>query len=140
MGLSRAVEQITEEVYTAPLGSLGLFDELARTLVAEEGGPEWSLNICDVVLSHHFLNMLRGLAGVVERNCGDEMMADVRADDVVEEVGIDETEVTINGGCRTTSEGPGLVVVVRHGCVGVLEEGNCDCRSSLVLESLKGLC
>ena len=66
--------------------------------------------------------------GVVERDCGDEVVADVRADDVVEEVGVDEAEVAVDGCGCSARERPGFVVVVRHGCVGVLEEGDRDCR------------
>ncbi len=43
------------------------------------------------------------------------MVADVCADDVVEEVGIDETEVAVDCGCCSTSKVPGFVVVVGHG-------------------------
>lgn len=55
------------------------------------------------------------------------MMADVGADDVMEEMGIDEAKVTVNGGSGTAGEGPGVVVVMGEGAVGVLEEGDCHC-------------
>ena len=63
---------------------------------------------------------------MIEGDCGDEVVAHVCADDVVEEVRVDEPEVAIDGCCCSASEGPGAVVVVGHGCVGVLEEGDCD--------------
>ena len=75
---------------------------------------------------------------MVEGDCRDEVVADVGADDVVEEVGVDEAEVAVDCCCGSAGEGPGFVVVVRHACVGVLEEGNCYCltESSLVSYSL----
>ena len=69
-----------------------------------------------------------GFTGVVEGNCGYEVVADVCADDVVEEVGIDESEIAVDGCGCAAGESPGFVVVVRHRCIGVLEEGDCDCR------------
>lgn len=77
--------------------------------------------------AHYSANVDGGFAGVVEGDRGDKVMADVCADDVVEEMGIDETEVAIDGCGGTTGEGPGGGVVVGHGCVGVLEEGDCHC-------------
>lgn len=77
---------------------------------------------------HHFFDMHTGFAGVVEGDRGDEVVADVCADDIVEEVRIDESEIAVDGCGCATGECPGFVVVVRHGCVGVLEEGDCDCR------------
>jgi hypothetical protein len=41
-------------------------------------------------------------------------------------VGVDEAEVAVNGGGCAACEGPGLVVVVRHAGVSVLEEGDCN--------------
>lgn len=48
--------------------------------------------------------------------------------DVVEKVGVDETQIAVDSGGGSAGEGPGFVVVVRHRCVGVLEEGDCDYR------------
>lgn len=62
---------------------------------------------------------------MVEGDCRYEVVADVGADDVVEEMGIDEAEVAVDGGGGATGKGPGAVVVVRERAVGVLEEGNC---------------
>lgn len=63
---------------------------------------------------------------MVEGDCGYEVVADVRANNVMEEMGVDKPKIAIDGGSRSASEGPGFVVVVGHGCIGVLEEGNCD--------------
>lgn len=56
-------------------------------------------------------------------------MTDVCTDDVVEEMSIDEAEITVDGGCCSTSKGPGIIVVMRHASIGVLKEsdGNCEC-------------
>lgn len=69
---------------------------------------------------------------MVEGDCGHEVVADVRADDVVEEVRVDEAEVAVDGCGGAAGEGPGAVVVVGHAGVGVLEEGYCDCKSRSV--------
>lgn len=76
------------------------------------------------MLAHDTADVLRCFAGVVERNGGYEVMADVGANDVVEEMGVDESEITIDGGSCTASKGPGVVGVVGHGSIGVLQEGN----------------
>ncbi|PBP27062.1 hypothetical protein BUE80_DR001978, partial [Diplocarpon rosae] len=106
----------------AALGPDGLLDELAAALVAEEGRPEGRLDVRRVVLAHDPLDVLAGLPSVVEGDGGDQVVADVRADDVVEEVRVDEAQVPVDGGRGAAGEVPGLVVVVRHGGVGVLEE------------------
>lgn len=54
------------------------------------------------------------------------MMADVGPDNVMEEVRINEAEVTVDSGGGTTGEGPGAVGVVREGTIGMLEEGDCN--------------
>jgi len=59
-------------------------------------------------------------------------MANVGTNDIVEKMGINETEVTIDSSGCTTSEIPGVVVVMGHGCIGVLEEGNSNCENMLV--------
>lgn len=59
------------------------------------------------MLAHHFLDVKRGFGGVVEGNGGDEVVADVRADDVVEKMGVNETEVAVDGCSGTAGEGPG---------------------------------
>ena len=61
---------------------------------------------------------------MVEGDCGDEVVADVRADYVVEEMGVDEAEVTVDGCGGAAGKGPGLVVVMRHAAIGVLKEGD----------------
>lgn len=62
---------------------------------------------------------------MVEGDCGDQVVADVGADDIVEEVGVDEAEVAVDGCGGATGEGPGAVVVVGHAAISVLEEGYC---------------
>jgi hypothetical protein len=65
---------------------------------------------------------------MIKWDSGHEMMADVGADDVVEEMSVDETEVAVDSGGSTAGEGPGVIAVVGEGAVGVLEEGNCHCE------------
>lgn len=55
------------------------------------------------------------------------MMADVRADDGVEEMGVDKAEVAVDGGCGPAGKGPLGMGVVRDGAIGVLKEGDCYC-------------
>lgn len=68
-----------------------------------------------------------GFARVVEGDGGHEVVADVRADDVVEEVRVDESEIAVDGGGCAARECPGAVGVVGEGGIGVLEECYCDC-------------
>jgi len=105
--LTFAVEQIPIHIHTTSLRTRRLFNEHARSLVPEKGSPEGRLNIGFVVLAHHFLDVKRGFGGVVEGNGGDEVVADVRADDVVEKMGVNETEVAVDGCSGTAGEGPG---------------------------------
>ena len=78
------------------------------------------------MVTHHFPDVLRGLAGVVEGDGGDKVVADMGADDVVEEVRVNETQIAINGGRGATRECPSFVVVVRHAGICVLKEGDGD--------------
>ncbi|CAG8960711.1 hypothetical protein HYFRA_00013481 [Hymenoscyphus fraxineus] len=126
LGLALAVIQVSEHVHSTSLLANGFLNEFARTLVTEEGGPEGGLEIRLVVWTHDLFDIFGGLTCVVEWDGGDEVVADVCANDIVEEVGIDEAKVTINGGSGSTGEGPGLVVVVGHATIGVLEEGDCN--------------
>ena len=125
--------KVPKEVHTTSLLTLRLLNKLACALVLPERGPETCFHICFVVFSHDFLDMDRSFAGVVEWNCGDKVVADVRSDNVVEEVRVDEAEVTIDGCGGSAGEGPGSIVVVGHAGIGVLEEGDCDCRERSVL-------
>lgn len=84
------------------------------------------------MFAHDLLDMDCGLASMIEGNGGNEMMADMCTDDVVEEMSVDEAEVAVDGCSGSASEGPGLVVVVGHRCIGVLEEGDGDYTFRLV--------
>jgi len=116
--------QVPEEVHARPVDRL--LDELARALVLPECQHERRVAIGAVMRAHHLADGVRGLAGVVEGDGGDEVVAHVRADDVVEEVRVDEAEVAVNGCGGAAREGPGVVVVVGERAVGVLEEGDGD--------------
>ena len=61
---------------------------------------------------------------MVEGDRGHQVVADMCADDVVEEMRVDEAEIAIDGSSCTTSECPRLVVVVWHRCVSVLKESD----------------
>lgn len=117
--------EVTVEVDTATLN--GLLDKLARALVLPERPHEGSCAVGAVVCTHHLADGIGGLTGVVEGDGGDEVVAHVRADDVVEEVGVDEAEVAVDGCGGAAGEVPGVVVVVGEATVGVLEEGDGDC-------------
>lgn len=114
--------EVAEEVDTAVLDSL--LDELAFLLVLPECSHEWSLAVSTVMLAHDLADGVGGLAGVVEWDGGDQVVKDMGANNVVEEMGVDEAEVTVNGGGGSTGKVPGLVVVMWEGSVGVLEEGD----------------
>lgn len=124
LSLALSVIQIAEEEDARSFHSFGLLDEPASALVAPECCPEWGLGIGLVVVSHDLSNVNASLTSVVEWNGRDEMVADMSANNVVEEMGVNKAEITINGSRGTASKIPGLGIVVRHGCVGVLEEGD----------------
>jgi len=50
---------------------------------------------------------------MVERNSRHEMMADMGADDLMEEMSVNETKVPVDRGCGAASECPGAITVVR---------------------------
>lgn len=124
--------QVSVHENAAANHSLTLLDKFAVALVPPERGPEWSLRVGPVVLAHNPANVLRSLAGVVERNGGYQVVAHVCTNDVMEEMGINEAKVTINCCSSTTGESPGAAVIVRHGRVGVLEEGNGNFKNKSV--------
>jgi hypothetical protein len=74
---------------------------------------------------------------VVKWDGGDEMVADVSADDVVEKMGIDEAEIAVDGGSGATREGPGTIAVVGKRAVGVLEEGDCHYEGTVISNAVR---
>jgi hypothetical protein len=52
-------------------------------------------------------------------------------------VSVDEPEVAVDGRGCPTGKGPCSVVVVGHRCVGVLEEGDCDCNRSVLMQEIR---
>lgn len=68
---------------------------------------------------------------MVEGDRGHQVVADVCTDDIVEEMCVDEPEIAIDGSSCAASECPRFVVVMRHRCVGVLEEGDGHCFVSI---------
>jgi hypothetical protein len=125
LGRNADTVKVAEEVDSAVIDAL--LDELALLLLLPEGLHEWGV-IPLVVLAHDLLNVDRSLLSVVEWNGRDEMMADVRADNVVEQVGVDEAKITINGCSGTAGKRPCGVGVMGKASVSVLEESDGDCK------------
>jgi len=82
------------------------------------------LDVAAVVLTHDGLDGLSSLISVVEGDGRDVVVEDVGLDDAVEEVATDEAKLAVDGGSGSTSEGPGVGIVVGERGVGVLEEGD----------------
>ena len=93
--------------------------------------PRTALHIGAVVLAHNRLNSFRSLVGIVEWDGGDVVVKDVGFDDAVEDVAAYEAEFAIDGGGGAANVGPAVAKVVGKGRVGVLQEGNRDCRRSV---------
>lgn len=115
--------QVSKKVYSTAVDTF--LDELAVALVSPESGHEGSLGIGSVVDTHDFTDRIGGFGGMVEGDGGNEVVEDVCTDDVVEEVGVDKAEVTIDGCGSAAGEGPGVVPVVRKRGISVLQEGDC---------------
>jgi hypothetical protein len=84
------------------------------------------------MLAHDFANRSRRFFGVIERDRGYEMVQDVRADDRVEEVRVDEAKVAVDGGGGAEEECVYVGRVMREGGVGMLEEGDRDWKRGVV--------
>ena len=80
------------------------------------------------MLAHDRLDGLGCLVCVVEWNCRDVVVEDVRFDDAVKKVSTNEAELAIDCGCGATGEIPSVTFVVRQRRVGVLKEGNRNCN------------
>lgn len=74
-----------------------------------------------VVGAHDGLDGLGGFFTVVEWHLGEVVVHDVRLDDAVHEISPDETEITVDRGGGTASEGPRTGLVVRERRIGVLK-------------------
>lgn len=87
------------------------------------------MSLSAVVLAHDLLDSLGGLIGMVEWDGADVVMSDVSLDDSMQQSTADESKFTVDCGCGTTGEVPGLVVVVRKSGVSVLQvsDSHCDC-------------
>lgn len=124
---------VPEEQHALGLTSsaLGRLDPVAHASTSPhrlEKANGATFDVGAVVAAHDGLDGLGGLAGVVEGDGGDVVVQDVCLDDVVEDVWADGPEVAVDCGGGTTGEGPCLAGVVGESGVGVLEEGDCDCR------------
>lgn len=124
---------VTVEHNTLALTSrtLSRLNPLADTGRGPHGLEETSpagVSLRAVVVSHDVLDGFAGLVGVVEGDIADVVVQHVGLDDTVEDVAADEAEVTVNGGSSAAGEVPHFRLVVRKSGVGVLEEGNSDCK------------
>lgn len=79
------------------------------------------MSLAAVVLAHDLLDGLGGFISMVEWDGADVVVSDVGLDDSVEKSTANEPEFTVNRGCGTPGEVPGLVVVVRESGVSVLQ-------------------
>lgn len=116
-----------ENTLALTLGTLRGLDPLAPSGAAVHSLEETNgavLDIAAVVVAHDGLDGLSSLVSVVERNGRDVVVEDVGLDDTVEKVATNEAELAVNGGSGSTSEGPGVGIVVRKRGIGVLEEGD----------------
>lgn len=127
---------VTEEQNTLALalGALGGLNPLASAGRGphglEEASPA-SVGLGAVVVAHDGLDGLAGLIGVVEGDVADIVVQNVGLDDAVEDVTADEAEVTVDGGGSAAGKVPHLGLVVGEGGVGVLQEGNGDCKTDI---------
>jgi hypothetical protein len=126
---------VEKNVLAFALGALGGLNPLAGASAGPEGLEEASpagVSLAAVVWSHDLLDGLAGLISVVEGDGADIVVKNVGLDDAVEDVATDEAEVTVNCSSCSTSEIPGLRLVVGEGGVGVLKEsdGNYICKSA----------
>lgn len=97
--------------------------ELARTHNLPQRNPH-ALSLVPVVFTHHLLDGLGGLPGIVEGNTQHVVVEHMGLDDIVENVLTNEPKITIDGSSSTTGKSPLLLRVVGHGGVGVLEESD----------------
>lgn len=82
------------------------------------------MGLAAVVLAHDLLDSLGGFVGVVEWDGADVVVGNVSLDNAVKQVTTDKAEFTVDSGSGTADVVPGLVVVVREGRIGVLQEGD----------------
>jgi hypothetical protein len=130
---------VTEEQDTLALalGAVGGLNPLASAGRGPHGLEEASpagVGLGAVVVAHDGLDGLAGLVGVVEGDVADIVVQDVGLDDAVEDVTADEAEVTVDGGSGAAGKAPHLGLVVGEGGVGVLQEGNGDCKEEDISE------
>lgn len=116
-----------ENTLALTLSTLGRLNPLAPSGAVVNGLHESNravLDVAAVVLAHDGLDGLGSLISVVEGDGRDVVVEDVGLDDAVEKVATDEAKLAVDGSSGSTSEGPGVGIVVGERRVGVLEEGN----------------
>lgn len=126
---------VAEEQHTLAFtsGALGGLDPVARAGRGPESLEETSptgVGFGTVVVAHDTLDGIGGLISVVEGNVADVVVQDVSLNDAVEDVTADKAKVTVNGGGGTAGKVPHFRLIVGKSRVGVLEEGDGDCKVS----------
>ena len=82
--------------------------------------------------THHRLDGFSGFVGVVEWDDGYVVVQDVGFDYPVEQGAADESELAVNGGCRSASKTPRFGSVMGDRRIGVLQVRDCDLVAWLV--------
>jgi hypothetical protein len=114
--------EVAEEVDAGAVHAL--LDKLTLLLGLPKRCHEWSFGVGSVVFPHHFTNRYRSLSGVVEGYCTYEVMADVSPNNVVEQVFINETKISIDGCSCASHECPCAVSVMRQRAIRVMKESD----------------
>jgi hypothetical protein len=94
-----------------------------------------TLDIRAVVLAHDGLDRLGCLIGIVEWDGRDVVVKHVSLDDTVEQSATNKSKFTVNRCGGTTDVVPARPGVVGKSWVGVLEEGDSNCLSLVMISS-----
>jgi hypothetical protein len=85
---------------------------------------EWSFSVGPVVFPYHFTNRYRSLSGVVKGYYTYKVMTDVSLNNVVEQVFVNETKISINGCSGASHEFPCAISVMRQRAIRVMKESD----------------
>lgn len=113
--------QVAIEEHARSVLAFTLLNEFAVPLVVPESRPERCLEISLVGVAHDFSNGNGCFLGVVEGDGGDKMMQDMSTNNVMEKMGVNESEIPVYRCCGTTCKRPLRVLVVWETSVRVLE-------------------
>ena len=107
---------VEDDVLSKTIRALACFNPLAPSRTSPKGfdEPEWAaFSVRPVVLAHYGLDGFAGFVGIIKRDRGDVVVQDMGFDYTMEERAPYESKFAINGRGGSSSEGPGLVAVVR---------------------------